>query len=142
MSYADDRIAIADTLQRYSYAIDTFDWAGMADVFCDDATVQYHGHPLITGNTAIAEFLRERTKATTYHQHFVTVVRVDVDLDGHTASTYANFIAHAVGLETDGRIRLSVGDYRDRLRRCRDGVWRIAHRDQRTGLKDIRSLGA
>jgi ketosteroid isomerase-like protein len=139
MSYVEDRIAISDALQRYSYCIDTFDWAGMADVFVDDATVQYHGHPLITGNTAIAEFLRERTKATTYHQHFVTVVRVDID--GDTASTYANFIAHAVGLEVDGRIRLSVGDYRDRVQRCADGVWRIAHRDQRTGMKDIRPLG-
>jgi ketosteroid isomerase-like protein len=139
MGYAEDRIAINDTLQKYSYAIDTFDWDAMRDVFCTDATVRYHGHPVIRGNSAIAEFLRERTKATTYHQHFVSVVRVEIDAD--TASTYANFIAHAAGLEIDGRIRLSVGDYRDRLLREADGIWRIAHRDQRTGLKDIRVAG-
>jgi 3-phenylpropionate/cinnamic acid dioxygenase small subunit len=46
MSYVDDRLAIADNLQRYATCLDAFDFDGVAGLFTDDAVIQYGGYPV------------------------------------------------------------------------------------------------
>jgi ketosteroid isomerase-like protein len=135
MSYVEDRIAIADTLQRYATCIDALDFDGLGNVFTADAVVEYGGYPVMTG-TETAAWLQRHTSGTAWHQHMVTVA--DVHVDGDTALTLTYFIAHAVP-KTDGEtVRVSVGEYRDQLSRTAAG-WRICERHQKTGWKEIRT---
>jgi ketosteroid isomerase-like protein len=137
MSYLEDRLAVADTLCRYGTAIDAMDYDTLATLFTDDASVIYRGYPEMTGGQIVSAFLKERTAATTWHQHNVNVM--DVQLDDDSATTLTYFIAHAVGLAGGPEtVRLSVGEYRDKLVRTETG-WRISERRQTTGWKEVRT---
>ncbi len=135
MSYVEDRIAIADTLQRYATCIDALDFDGLGKVFTADAVVDYGGYPVMNG-IETAAWLQEHTKNTAWHQHMVTVA--DVSVDGDTANTLTYFIAHAVPKSDTESVSLSVGEYRDVLCRAPDG-WRICERHQKTGWKETRT---
>jgi ketosteroid isomerase-like protein len=135
MSFVEDRIAIADTLQRYATCIDALDFAGLGNVFTDDAVVEYGGYPTMTG-IETAAWLQEHTKHTAWHQHMVTVA--DVQLDGDSAHTITYFIAHAVPKTDTETVRLSVGEYRDTVCRTAAG-WRICERRQNTRWKETRT---
>jgi ketosteroid isomerase-like protein len=131
-------VAIRAAVQRYAFAIDAFDWEALAAVFTEDAVARYHQHTPVVGNTAIAEFLRERVGPSTWHQHFISVT--DVQRDGDRARTTSAFIAHSVNPTRPGKIRLTLGTYIDVLHHGHNG-WRIAERDQITGLREVRDLG-
>lgn len=137
MSDASDRLALEDTLQRYSFALDSFDYDGLLDVFDADATIRYHGHDEVHGNAAIAAFLRERTGTTTWQQHAVTVRKVTMTDDG--AKAESAFIAHLIGPSYPNAVRMFLGTYSDVLVRRPIG-WRIIRRDQFTGHREVRSI--
>ncbi len=128
-----DRQAINDTLQRYARGIDEFDFELVGAVFTADAVARYSAYPEMIGGAAVAEFLRQHTANTTWHQHMLSVVEVTINEDRATSLTY--YVAHAVLRNPDGALSLSVGDYRDGLVRTADG-WRIAHRVQRSGYRE------
>ena len=136
MSYADNRFAITDTLQRYATCIDEFDFVGVADVFTDDAVIEYGGYPIISGGAQAAAFLQEHTASTAWHQHLLTVASLSIDGDAATTLTY--FIAHAVPKANSESVRTNVGEYRDHLIHAADG-WRICERRQKTGWKETRT---
>jgi ketosteroid isomerase-like protein len=133
-----DEIQVRAAVQRYAFAIDAMDYDALRDVFTPDATAQYHQHPLLTGNQSIADFLKERVGDTIWHQHFISVTRVE--LSGDTAQADSAFIAHATKHSIPGKVRMTLGSYHDRLARTSDG-WRVAHRDQVTGIREVRDLG-
>jgi ketosteroid isomerase-like protein len=132
-----DRQAINDVLQRYARGIDAFDFDVVGEVFTADARAQYSKYPEMMGGPAIAQFLRDHTQSTSWHQHLLTVVEVIIDGDRATALTY--FIAHMVSGEPGEEVTVQVGEYRDELIRTADG-WRISCRRQVSGLKERRSL--
>ena len=134
-----DREAINDVLQRYARGIDAFDFDVVSDAFTIDAKARYSTYPEMIGGPAIAQFLREHTQSTSWHQHLLTVVEVVIDGDRATALTY--FIAHMVSGEPGETVTVQVGDYRDELLRTVDG-WKISRRRQLSGLKERRSLSA
>ena len=136
MSGADDRWAITQVLQHYGTAIDALDFDALAALFTADATVEYRGYPEMTGSAETAAWLREHTRHTAWHQHMVTVMNVAID--GDEAATLTYFIAHVVSKTDSETVRLSVGEYRDRLRRTVDG-WQICERRQKTGWKEVRT---
>jgi len=136
MTDADDRLAVADIARSYGVAIDALDFDALAGLFTDDAAVEYGGHPPMIGGAATAAWLSERTADTAWMQHLVTVM--DVQVDGDDAACLSYFIAHTVGLADTETVRLSVGEYRDRLRRTATG-WRICDRRQHTGWKETRT---
>jgi ketosteroid isomerase-like protein len=133
-----DEVQVRAAVQRYAFAIDSLDYDALRDVFTSDATAQYHQHPLLSGNQAIADFLQERVGDTIWHQHFITTTRVT--LQGDTAHADSAFIAHATKHSIPGKVRMTLGSYHDRLTRTADG-WRITHRDQVTGIREVRQLG-
>jgi ketosteroid isomerase-like protein len=133
-----DELAIRAAVLRYANAIDAFDWDALAAVFTVDAVARYHLHQPVIGNVAIAEFLRERVGPSTWHQHFISIT--DLQLDGDCARTISAFIAHSINPTRPGKIRLTMGSYVDALVRG-EGGWRIAERDQVTGLREVRDLG-
>ncbi len=132
-----DRQAINDVLQRYARGIDEFDFEVVSDVFTTDAAAQYSKYPELIGGPAIAQFLRDHSRSTSWHQHLLTVV--DVVIDGGRATALTYFIAHMVSGEPGDAVTVQVGDYRDELIRTADG-WRISQRRQVSGLKERRSL--
>jgi ketosteroid isomerase-like protein len=136
LSAVEDRWAITQVLQGYGTAIDALDFDTLAALFTADATVEYGGHPAMIGGAETAAWLREHTRHTAWHQHMVTVMKVEID--GDEAATLTYFIAHAVPKTNSETVRLSVGEYRDRLRRTTDG-WRICQRRQSTGWKEVRT---
>jgi ketosteroid isomerase-like protein len=133
-----DGLAIRAAVQQYARAIDAFDWDALAAVFTIDAVARYHQHPPVVGNGEIANFLRERVGPSTWHQHFISIT--DVQRDGDRARTNSAFIAHSINPTRPGKIRLTLGSYADVLVRTPDG-WRIAERDQLTGLREVRDIG-
>jgi ketosteroid isomerase-like protein len=133
-----DEVAITAAVQRYALAIDAFDWDALTNVFTVDAVARYHQHPPVVGNAAIASFLRERVGPSTWHQHFISIT--DINRDGDRAKTTSAFIAHSINPTRPGKIRLTLGSYIDVLVRT-DAGWRIAERDQVTGLREVRDLG-
>jgi ketosteroid isomerase-like protein len=137
MGFVKDRIGIADAIAAYAHAIDAFDYDELCAAFTTDAIVRYQGHLPIIGNHAISDFLRERTAGTTWHQHFVSITQVDIT--GDEARTTSAFIAHAVGDDRPGLVRTICGSYFDRLARV-ENKWRIAERDQVTGIRHERAL--
>ena len=92
MGTTDDRTAIIDTLQRYGWTIDEFDWAAVGAVFTDDADVRYGAYPPLVGGEATAAFLAGRCEGIAWHQHQVQPMRIDID--GDTATTLSYFTAH------------------------------------------------
>ncbi len=134
----EDRNAITDTLLRYGTAIDEFDFEGVASVFTADADIEYRGHPPMVGGAEAGEFMRIHTAPTLWHQHMNSVARIEM-IDADTVATLTNFIAHAVFKANTDMMRLSVGEYRDTLRRQADGQWLISERRQITGWKETRT---
>jgi ketosteroid isomerase-like protein len=135
----ENELQIRIAVQNYAHAIDAMNWSALADVFTSDATAQYHQHPLIIGNQAIADFLHERVGDTAWHQHFISTTHVT--LNGDTAHADSAFIAHTTRHSAQGKIRMTLGSYHDRLVKTSTG-WKIAHRDQVTGVREVRDLGS
>ncbi len=133
-----NELAIRAAVHRYALTIDAFDWDALAAVFTVDAVARYHQHTPVVGNRAIANFLRERVGPSTWHQHFISIT--DLQRNGDRAQTTSAFIAHSINPTRPGKIRLTLGSYVDVLVRT-DAGWRIAERDQVTGLREVRDLG-
>jgi ketosteroid isomerase-like protein len=135
MSVADDRWAIADTLQGYARCLDRFDFDGVAALFSSDAVIDYGGYPEMRGGVETAKFLEKHTAGNAWHQHLLSIV--DVQLDGDRAQTVTYFVAHSSGQSSPDLVRVHVGEYRDHLARLPEG-WRIVERHQSSSWKETR----
>jgi 3-phenylpropionate/cinnamic acid dioxygenase small subunit len=133
---------IADTINRYSHAIDY----GLADEWLDcftvDGTIEVRstatrsagdesGRPPVThvgryaGRPQLKEFIRVQSRPpAAWHKHVVSQTRIQLDAESATAISYLIRVDESVG-----RLHLySMGRYIDTLVRSTDGRWRIAER--------------
>lgn len=132
----DERTAVADVARSYGVAIDALEFAALAALFTDDAVVEYAGHPVLTGGAATAALLQPFCEECSWMQHLVTVM--DVHVDGDDATCLSYFSVHMVQRADTETVRLSVGEYRDRMRRTSAG-WKICERRMRSGWTEVRS---
>ncbi len=126
MGPIEDRLAIADVLNRYCLCLDLMDLDGLAGLFTEDCHVSYGPEDRLTsrGRSALRHDLERlwRWRRTSHH---LSNVEVRVENDRAQASSY--LIAWHEG--QDGRTATIYGRYEDRLVRT-EGGWRIAERVQ------------
>lgn len=121
---ATDHIEIQRLMYRYARCADRKDYAGFANVFCEDAVFDYSGSA-ITPCSAIQQMMRalddfERTL------HLVHNTLYEVEGDSANGETYC--VASHLRADGERVKKLDMGIcYHDRLRRTSAG-WRIAHR--------------
>jgi ketosteroid isomerase-like protein len=117
-----DRLAIHELMALYGHVVDECEWSRVPELFTDDAV--YDLTPLGLGVFVGPDAIRDMwTAETTHHPlaHHVTNVIVMVDDDG-TVRSQSKIIA-------PGRSgRVTSYTYRDILRQCDDGQWRMSHR--------------
>jgi ketosteroid isomerase-like protein len=122
----EDERAILQTLYAYGHSIDYGDEALFADCWTEDAVLDWPFHDLYEGREAILGAFRRHTHAPdVYHKHFM--VEPLIDLRGDEAA--ARCLYSRLDRDADGEPYVrSFGRYVDRLVRCPDGRWRLAHR--------------
>lgn len=131
----DDHIAISNLMFAYARCADRKDYAGFAQVFCEDAVFVYLGSP-VTPLSGIQEMMQALEKySRTLHQ--VSNVMYELEPDGSgdgdalgqraNGETYC--IASHLYVEEGQDTKIEMGIiYHDELLRTRDG-WRIQRRE-------------
>jgi hypothetical protein len=134
MISADDRFAIADTLARYCFLLDTGHAERLAEeVFAADAELDYSSG-LVVGRSAIDRFFAPYAGQVHTTAHFVSNVVVS-EIGGETAST-CYYQSWRWNPETSvfGPLRpadmVGIGAYDDRWTKT-DAGWRIRRRSLR-----------
>jgi len=137
-----DRLAIQDLLGRYSTAIDTKNFALLAEVFTADGVGDYTASGGIRGTLPeIQQWLEGALSIFHVVQHLVTNVTVELRGDEATSECY---LFNPLGyLRDDGSTEMMYcgGSYRDHLVRTPKG-WRIRERVIRPLYLDGRLPGA
>lgn len=127
VSAALDRLAIADGLTRYAYAIDDRDFAAVRALFAPDAHLDYTASGGPAGpRDEVVDWIEQGLGLVGPTQHVVT--NVLVDLDGADATSRCYLVNPLLTPENPAEtVVLIGGGYRDTWRRTRDG-WRITDR--------------
>lgn len=124
-----DHMEIQTLLARYCHVVDTGDWNGFADLFTDDAVLDFtaYGGPL-AGPAEIAGFIQTSTAALAAMQHSISTLVLELNGDSATARCNA-----LVTMVPPGAPPIFCGLwYRDALRRTAAG-WRLSARTQEAG---------
>ena len=122
-----DRQEIADLCVRYTFALDTRDWALLASCFTD-APVFVHPGGRLAGIEPILTRSRGALESLDASQHLLGNVVAEVDGDTARATSY--FQAQHVRAGTPGGdTYIIAGSYTDTLTRTAGG-WKIAERVQ------------
>lgn len=106
-----DRQEITDLITRYTRAVDTRSFGDLADVFTDDAVLDYSivGGPTGTPD-AVVPWIEKGLAGFDRFQHLVG--QVSIDLDGDTATATASFTNPMVSVGPDGTEKpWEVGGY-------------------------------
>ena len=121
-----DYEAIRNHLARYCFAVDHGSADEIAELFWDDARLEFDGTHL--GRDAIrrcyAQWIRTKRDPVEGLRHLIYVPLIDIDGDEASTQTYVDADAHT---RRSGRTVLLRSLYRDRLHR-RDGQWRFVER--------------
>ncbi|WP_245669592.1 nuclear transport factor 2 family protein [Nocardia speluncae] len=123
-----DRDAVADTVNRYTYALDDRDWALLDEVFAPDAVVRYGAAeaPAVRGRAATVAMIRSFLDRCGPSQHLLG--NHIIEIDGDTASSICKARVLHIGAGDNANLTYEcVGVYRDRLSRSPQG-WRIVER--------------
>ncbi|WP_280419621.1 nuclear transport factor 2 family protein [Nocardia carnea] len=123
-----DRDAIADTVNRYTYALDERNWPRLDEVFAPDAVARYGAAaaPAVRGRPEIVAMIRSFLDRCGPSQHLLGNHVIDIDGDTATSICKARVLHIGAG-ENSNLTYECVGVYRDRLTRTEQG-WRIAER--------------
>jgi hypothetical protein len=120
------RLAIQQTIARYTHAGDSGRSTDFAEAFTADGVMEVYGEAPISGRQAIVAFLEDQKTSLAsamdrrHIRHFVSSLRIDFpSSDEATASSYFMAVTQ-IGPDHWGR-------YRDRFVPV-DGEWLIAHR--------------
>jgi hypothetical protein len=126
------RIAISETKYQYCRTLDTKDWAGFADCFTEDLTLDTRpaGGYVVEGRDEAVRLVRGSIEAalTTHQVHGPEIRFTDAD----TAEVIWA-MQDRVSWPRDQRFNPEVsglsgyGHYTERYVRCTDGKWRIRH---------------
>ncbi len=133
MSAAEDRFEIIATLDRYAECLDTRDWAGLADVFCEDVEMDFgvwKASNLDEVRSSIGSFLDGCGPS----QHLLGNYRIRLDGDRATSKCYCRVMHHGKG-EHEGKRFESWIEYSDELVRSAIG-WRSRSRIARVQLEE------
>ena len=127
-SYAEDRAAIVELLNRYAQGCDRREFDAVGECFTEDAQAEYSGKRLPRGVAHIVAHMAPLAQLPA-SQHLVGSVTVEISGDTATASSYTT--AHLVRAIDDGHEVLHRGlHYADKLVRTPAG-WRISERIHR-----------
>ena len=126
-------VACRDTIARAARLVDLQDYEGFAALFTEDGVLQRPGGEPLHGRAAMVAAYRARP-ATRITRHLLAGTVVDV-LSADEALAHSAVLLW-VGDQADepgpngrpARGAQVAGEFEDRLRRCDDGGWRIAHR--------------
>jgi hypothetical protein len=136
-----DRHAVIDVLHRYAEALDHRDWGLLDEVFLADATADY-GTGALVGRDAIVGSITDLLGGCGPSQHLLG--NFQVSIDGEHARSVCRIRVFHVGAGAKASLEPfeCFGEYRDELRRGRDG-WRTARREMTTTIArgDIGVLG-
>ncbi|MEV0366822.1 nuclear transport factor 2 family protein [Nocardia fusca] len=123
-----DREAIADTVNRYTYALDDRDWDLLDEVFAPDSVARYGAAeaPTVRGRAEIVAMIRSFLDRCGPSQHLLGNHVIDVDGDTATSTCKARVLHIGAG-ERATITYECMGVYRDRLSRSAQG-WRIVER--------------
>ena len=117
-----DRRAIEDAVIAYGHALDSRDYARLADCFTADARVKYGDAEWLNGVEATARYCARALDPLDASQHRIGTIAVK--LDGDRAASTAYVCAEHV---RDGARYTVGGSYVDAWERTSAG-WRIAER--------------
>ena len=126
-----DYLAICETKARYCRCLDEKDWDGYANVFTEDVVLDSRpsGGSQVQGRVDVLRFVRQSVEAAkTVHQvHSPEMTGVDAaTIDVIWAMQDRVVWDEVKAARTGSRGLTGYGHYRERYRRCEDGVWRIA----------------
>ena len=124
---------IARLITRFGLLNDSGDWAGVAAMFCEDATfIRPAGGDPVVGREAIHASFASRPPRKSCH--LITNIVVDVISadEAHARSTLVLYAAPAGAM--DAGSPALIGGFNDRLVRAGDG-WKFA---QRAGFLDLK----
>lgn len=118
-----DRAEIADVLTNYTIKVDTRDWAGLSEVFTEDAILDYTKVDGPKGNLAeVAPWIEKGLAGFDRYQHILG--QIEIKIDGDTATAKAYFTNPMVMASDGTETILEVGGYYlHKLRRTPAG-WR------------------
>jgi len=123
-----DRMAVSDLLDDYARGVDTKDWALVASVFTDDATLDYSAFGGPNGPAAeVVAWIASSVENFPLTQHHITNRRVRIE--GDAATCTAELFAPMGMSGNDGKLTMlfTGGRYVDTFARTADG-WRITKR--------------
>lgn len=122
-----DRLAIADGLARYAWAVDERDVAAVRDRFTPDAHLDYTASGGPAGpRDEVVDWMAHGLSLVGPTQHLVTTTVVD--LAGDTATSRCHLLNPLLSPDDPAStVVLLGGTYVDQWRRTPDG-WRITHR--------------
>jgi 3-phenylpropionate/cinnamic acid dioxygenase small subunit len=123
----EDRQAIVDGTIRYCWAIDTRDWAELAQVFTEDAEADYGFMPTLRGLAEIEALVSRVLTPLDASQHMVTNHQIETHGGGVRSRCYFHAQHTRRGLE-DGDNYVVAGIYRDKWSQTPAG-WRIHARE-------------
>ena len=119
-----DLILIHQLLGQYGHLVDAKDWDRFAELFTDDAILDYTGvraPEVLHGRAAIEDFFRSANHPSAHHVTNIVVTEEEGEVRVHS-----KFFAPYTRPSHDPR-RWYGGDYRDVVVRTEDG-WRFARR--------------
>jgi len=123
-----DRAEIQDLLTRYCHAIDDHDWDGLAQLFTDDAQIDYSqfGGPHCD-KKGLIEFLSGFVPTLIGAQHTISTMLIEIDGDTANMRTAAQVMLIMPGADGANQIGTSGLWYLDTAVRTPHG-WRIKRR--------------
>jgi ketosteroid isomerase-like protein len=125
------RLAIADTMNAYSHAIDYGDATAWAATFTEDGVFDVRDREgnssrVLRGRAELLDFAEHFSRPPArWHKHLLLspVITLVGDGDAESIAYHAVLVEHAEGARV-----WEFGRYRDTLARAADGRWRLARR--------------
>jgi hypothetical protein len=126
----EDERSIIQTLYRYGHSLDYGDEEAYVDCFTDDGVFEVRRRVAdvtqrVVGRNARRVFVAQHSRAPEgWHKHMVVQPLINVDGDLASCVSYALVLVD----HEDRPLVRDFARYKDRLRRCEDGKWRIEER--------------
>ncbi len=128
-----DMELIKRTKYAYLRCLDQKDWAGLAEVLCEDATASYSGGKYTyTGRDEIVGFISRNMGREAFHSSH-RVHHPEIELDGDVAT--ATWALEDTVLDTDWNFLLAGAAFYEDVYRRDDGRWRIQHTGYRRSFE-------
>lgn len=124
----DDLLAereIQHAIYRYGRSCDARDWAGLDEVFAENAEAEFGGEMQISGRAAIVELFRSNLSGCGPTQHLMGNPEIGIKGDGALSRTYVRAYHQGVGEKAHLTYEV-IGEYHASWRKLAEG-WRATH---------------